>query len=188
MRGVLSCDKLFNVSKKKTAKTSKRKQVFPGKLPFILGLVFSLILAAILGYSVFQYQNSQEEAEGFFTCDKEGKVCELSQHIHADIDAVFCGEKINFPKEKGSLDLQHTHKELNLIHWHARVRVDPITRKPVDSTPMMLREFFKQVEQEIPTECRGQDAATTVLVNGVTKEEGLDYIWADGDKIEVVIE
>ncbi|MBI2195614.1 MAG: hypothetical protein HYU48_01045 [Candidatus Levybacteria bacterium] len=163
------------------------KKTFSRRLPFVLGLISSLILSAILGYSVFQFQNSEQEEEGFLACDKEGKVCELAQHIHADIGVSICGENINFSKEKGGSG-QHTHKELNKIHWEARIKVDKETRKPLDPTPMMLKSFFEEMEQEIPQSCNGEKAVTTVAVNGVKTELGLNYVWADGDIIEVVVE
>ncbi len=174
--------------KRKTARISKKRKSSFKKPLFVLGLIFSLVIAVVLGYSAFQYQNSEQEADGFFTCDKTGKVCELSQHIHGNIDVTICEEEVNFSKEKGSLGGQHTHKELDLIHWHTSIKVDPATRKPIDLTPIMLKSFFESMEQEIPQSCNGKAAQTAVMVNDVKTDLGLDYVWEDGDRINVIIQ
>lgn len=145
-----------------------------------------IVILTFLGYSVFTYQNSQQEKEGFFTCSKDGKICEISLHIHSEIQMNVCGEEIIFPKEKGNISKQHTHKEKNKLHWHATMKVDPTTRKPLDSTPLNLSSFLKQMEYELPKSCpQNIYPKLEVSVNGKNSEDKLNYIWEDADKISV---
>jgi len=141
------------------------------------------------GYSAYsQYKDSDYEVQGFLVCNPDKTICENSQHIHAYIEVNVCGKEVKFEKEKGRVDMQHTHKELNRIHWHARERVDPITLEPLDSKPRQLLSFLEQMEFEIPSSCDGKSTYSSLYVNGEFEQDGITYIWKDGDvlKLEVL--
>ena len=151
---------------------------------YILGALLIIALAGFLIFSVYSYQNSEQEKEGFFTCSQDGKVCELSQHIHAQIEVNTCGEKITFPKEKGELNKTHTHKERNKIHWHEKMQVDPATREPLDPTPLKISSFLQQMNYEFPNKCSdNSNPILSVTVNDSIVDKKLDYTWKEGDAI-----
>ena len=177
------------VTRKKTPshpKAKEKKSRFSSMLK-IGALVAVLALGGFLWYSVSTYQSSDEEQTGFLVCNKENTVCENSQHIHADIDVQVCGEEVEFGKEKGRTDKQHTHKEENKIHWHARMKVDPVTHKPLDPTVIALASFFEQMEYTFPTSCpTNPSPKMSVTINEKPAPDGLNSFWVDGDKIKVV--
>lgn len=152
-----------------------------------LFVFLAILIATFLGYSVFTYQNSDQEQEGFFTCSKDGKTCEISRHIHSEIEMNVCGEEIIFPKEKGNTSKQHTHKEKNKIHWqHESMPVDPITREPLDKTPLTISAFLEQMEHNFPNSCPNNNSPKIeVSVNGKIIKDGLNYVWKDADIISV---
>lgn len=170
--------------KKKSAKTPQKKRRNP-----LLFIVSGILLTFLIGfgvYSVVTYQNSSQEAEGFLTCNANKTKCELSQHIHADIKMTVCGEEITFPKEKGNINLQHTHKENNKLHWHARIKVDPQTQEPLDTTPMQLKAFLEQMDYTLPASCpNNANPVLSVEINATPTEKLLEYVWSDGDIITV---
>ena len=166
------------------AKSKKNKN----KLLQLLILILVIAGVGFLAYSGFAYEGSQEEQEGFFICNDEGTECELSQHIHADIEVNVCGEDIVFLRETGRTDEMHTHKEKNYMHWHARLKVDPETREPLgsDKSRTTIQAFFNQVEFTLPESCTNNpNPELTVTVNEQEVPEGLDYTWFDGDNIVV---
>lgn len=176
----------------------KKKQATPKKSPKkqpkkssnkILQILIGVVLLGIIGYliySVVVFEQSEQEKEGFFACNEDKTVCELSQHIHSDIDLTVCGEHIVFEKEKGRTDEQHTHKEKNLIHWHARLNVDPTTHEPLDPTRVQIQAFLDQMEYSLPQTCPDNPNPTlTVLINEKPSDMGLDYVWKDGDTITI---
>lgn len=151
---------------------------------YMLGIALVITLVGFLIFSVYSYQTSEQEKEGFFTCSPDGKVCELSQHIHAQIEVNVCGEKITLSKEEGELNKTHTHKESNTIHWHEKMQVDPITRKPLDPTLLKISSFLQQMNYEFPNRCSdNSNPILSVTVNGSEVSEKLDYTWKDGDAI-----
>lgn len=176
--------------KRHQQKTTKRVQKSSShRLVTAALLLVALTILGFLAYSAYSFKNSTYEQEGFITCDTQGAYCEESKHIHADVEVSLCGEEIQFPKEKGHTDKQHTHKERNKIHWHARIPVDPQTRDYVDPEPRRLVRFLEQMELPIPASCpTNASPTTTVSVNGEHNEEGLDYVWQDGDVIHVIVE
>lgn len=156
----------------------------------ILALLFVPLTLFLIWYGYMSYKayvNSEADTQGFFICNKEKTICELSQHIHANIEMVSCGKEVYFPKEQGKTDKQHTHKEQNLIHWHARERVDPTTKEPLDRIPRELRSFFVQMDYKISEKCDEHKAIFTLFVNGIEEKAGLDYIWKDKDKLKVIV-
>ncbi len=147
---------------------------------------------AYYGYTAYvSFKDSDYEAQGFLVCNEGNTRCENSQHIHANIEVVECGKQIYFEKEKGSTNFQHTHKEQNRIHWHARELVDPITREPLDKTPRQLKSFFEQVDYKGSDSCWDTDAKVTLFINGAEKASdtaALEYIWGDEENLKLVIE
>jgi len=145
------------------------------------------VVLAFLGYSVFTYKTSTQETEGFFTCNKEVTVCEISQHIHANLDLTVCGKEIKLEKEEGNTTTaQHTHKEENRLHWHSRLPADPKTRLPLDTTPLTLVSTLSDLGIAFPPNCpTNRNPKTSVSVNGLPQSSGLQYVWKDGDQIVV---
>ena len=166
-------------------KTVKKGQKNPKK-SFLLfvGITIIIALAGFLIFSVYSYQSSEQEKEGFFTCSQDGKICELSQHIHAQVEINVCGEKITLSKEEGELNKTHTHKESSTIHWHEKMQVDPATREPLDPTPLKISSFLQQMNYKFPNSCSdNSNPILSVTVNGSEVSEKLDYAWKDGDAI-----
>lgn len=176
--------KHIRIVRKKSSRSKTRWIV-----PALIGIAIC-ILIGFLAYSVISFKQSTYEAQGFITCDEGNTVCEESKHIHADIEVSICGKAIIFPKEKGNTDKQHTHKERNKIHWHARIPVDPQEYATyIDPSPRTLGAFMQQMELSIPATCGSLNRAQTrVEVNGATHNDGMSYVWQDGDIIHVIVE
>jgi hypothetical protein len=167
--------------------TRKRRTRTPSRSFWIsIATLAGVGIIGVLAYSVMMFQSSSYEKQGFITCNAENTVCEESKHIHADVHVTLCSNVINFPKEKGDTGKQHTHKERNKIHWHARINVDPVAQSYIDASPRRLSAFFEQMETPIPTTCNGKPAAVQVLANG--QAQTMDYVWSDGDLIHVIVE
>jgi hypothetical protein len=170
-------------------KTPKTKRKSP--LAKYLQLAITLIViggVGFLAYSGYKFQTSEQEEEGFFVCNTEGTECELSQHIHADIEVNVCGENVEFGREKGRTDEMHTHKEKNYMHWHARLKVDPETREPTGTQKdrTTLQAFLTQMEFEFPDSCPNNSEPTlSVFVNEEPNTQGLNYTWVDGDDVVI---
>lgn len=163
----------------------KKKAKKSASLAKYIAILVILGTIAYGAYAVYTFQHSEENTQGFFTCDKEGKVCQLSQHIHADIEANICGREVTFEKEKGRTDQTHTHKESNKIHWHAPLKVDPQTRLPLDPKPLQVSSFLAQMDFTLAACPQNPNPDLKVTVNGLDMPSKLDYVWQDGDKIEL---
>lgn len=167
----------------------KAHQKKKNPVPVIILITVGVVILGLIIYSVSVYKKSEESTKGFFICNKENTICELSEHIHADVHMTVCGQQVNFPKEKGRLDRQHTHKEKNKIHWHARIGVDPTTREPLDKTPLTIAAFLKEVDYTLPLSCpANQYPILSVIVNGNTAQDRLQYVWKDGEQIVMTYE
>ena len=146
-------------------------------------IIVSTLILGIL-YSVFYYYASGAEA-GLIVCKDENN-CEIAMHIHAELNIMSCGEKIYLSKEKGDLSKTHTHKEDNLLHWHDLTPIDQKTNKLIDPEELTIKASLEQLEIKLPEKCSGKNATLVVKVN--EKQESLDYVWKDKDKIIVVVE
>lgn len=144
------------------------------KKVIIVGIVLSLI--GFGAYSVYQYQSSEQESHGFFVCNEAKTKCLLSQHIHARLSLSVCGIPTNLPKEQGRLDHQHTHKEANLMHWHAQVSADPITQQAIEPNYLSVAEFFTEIGYKFPSSCPG---------NSQPQIHYSQLTWQDNDNIIV---
>lgn len=111
----------------------------------------------------------------------EKQKCYWTAHIHMTLSVTTNGQKQDLSFEKGELQEGHTHAEKGKIHWHATLPVDPQTKQITDYSSLKL----KAVLDEFKIDYQGKKV--TVIVNGETKPEGLDYIWQDGDKVDVAI-
>jgi len=174
-----------------------RNHYFPqGKIAWNPVLTLAIFFAVILGllFSVFTFYSEGGES-GIVVC-KTPEECTIAMHVHADIAVHLCGEDVSFPLETGLLSMAHTHKERNLIHWHDVEPVDPATEAMMDPSELTLKAFFEQMEMRFADGCIGDycngDAcpggaagAIKMSVNGVPSEEYENYVWKDGDEIEI---
>jgi len=159
----------------------------------------ALILLAVIGlsYSVYIVYTSGAAQRGVFVCISESE-CYWSAHIHAEVDVNICGEEYRFPVEKGPLNGPHTHEEKNLIHFHERLRIDPVTKEILDTKPLTLGSFFDNMEVSFDNDrvlnkingdlCNGQPGTVKMFVNGKPSSDFRDYVWKDGDKIIIVFD
>ena len=179
------------VKKTKKSSVAVKKKPNSRKRPLlsVIIVVLVLIVGGFFVYSALSFKNSNYEQHGFITCNPENTVCEESKHIHAEIEVSLCREDIQFPKEKGDTGKQHTHKERNKIHWHARLSLDPETKTYIDDTPRRLTAFFEQMDMTFPTSCPDNPTPQLIVrVNNEERPEGLDYVWQEGDDILVRVE
>ena len=112
----------------------------------------------------------------------EKQKCYYTAHVHLTLKIIENGQEVALSFEKGDLQKSHTHAEKDKIHWHATLPVDPKTKQITDYSALKL----KAVLDEFKINYQGKKV--TVLVNEQEKKEGVDYIWQDGDSVEVRIE
>lgn len=155
-------------------------------LKSITNIIIILVAAGaiiLIIYSVFYYYVSGAEG-GLIVCESAEK-CKIAMHIHADLRVEICGKHVPLPLEKGDLSATHTHKEEDYLHWHDLTPIDLNTRELLEPEEMTLKASLEQLEIELPDKCANKEAETIVTVNG--KEESLDYVWKDGDKIRIEV-
>lgn len=111
----------------------------------------------------------------------EKQKCYWTAHIHMTLTLTANGQKQDLSFEEGELQEGHTHAEKDKIHWHATLPVDPKTKQVTDYSSLKLKVVLDEFKTDY------QDKKVTVVVNGETKLEGLDYIWQDGDRIDIAI-
>ena len=174
------------------------------KKAFIVAAV--LIAAVAISYSLYFVYTSGAAERGVTVCITPDE-CYWSAHIHAEVNIDVCGdESYRFPVEEGPLDGPHTHEEKNLIHFHERLRYDPVTKEIFDTTPLTLGAFFDNMEVNFDSGrildkqagdlCNGQPGSVKMYVsrdwnrNELGKPEGnfRDYIWKDGDVITIIFD
>lgn len=148
-------------------------------------LILVFVLLAIPGFffvaSRFRGgERGVESEKPITTC--QGDKCFYTAHLHFNLDIFTAGQKQNLPFEKGNLESSHTHAEENFIHWHATLPVDSQTQQVTDWSLLKLKVVLDEFGINY------QDKKVNVLVNGQEKAEGLEYIWQDGDNVEVKIE
>lgn len=120
------------------------------------------------------------------TCQPENappdkQKCYYTAHPHFTLNLQVNGQKQDLPFEKGDLQKPHTHAEKNKIHWHATLSVDPQSKKVTDYSPLKL----SAVLDELGVQYQGKNVI--VVVNNQAKPVEIDYIWQDGDAIEIAI-
>lgn len=184
----------FKVSKNKQKKS-------PEKFRLLRNFVIGLALLAIAGLIVYSYQafkTSQIEQEGIVVCNREG-VCEKSIHIHSELNVLICGKEHKLPKEEGELSSIHTHKETNLLHFHERLRVDR-QGDILDPSPLTLANAVnKALGLQLTDNCigkycngnpcsSGKKGILRLEVNGQPNQNIPDYVWKDGDAIQLTFD
>lgn len=112
----------------------------------------------------------------------EQQKCYYTAHSHFTLKLVIDGKEQDLPFEKGDLQKPHTHADKNKIHWHATLPVDPKTKKVTDYSQFQVKNVLDEFQINY------QGKKVMVVVNNQAKPEGLDYIWQDGDTIEVSIQ
>ncbi len=112
----------------------------------------------------------------------EKQKCYYTAHIHMNLHVINGGQTVDLSFEKGDLQKSHTHAEKNKIHWHVTLPVDPKSKQITDYSPLRLKAVLDEFQINY------QGKKINVLVNGQEKSEGVDYIWQDGDTVEVKIE
>lgn len=148
--------------------------------------VVVLMGIGVLGYGLW-YQTTAKPDEDFVAC-QDGQ-CLWSSHIHAELHITACGEELPLAKEEGELEGLHTHKEDHRLHWHQTVEVtDAQSKMPIDPAVLTIRQSLADLDLTLP-ECQpGKEAVVRGVVNGQPDGDILDYRWADGDVIELVVE
>lgn len=148
-------------------------------------LILILVILGVVGF--FYLANKFGSGEKSVTSEKPIITCQNDQcfytaHLHFHLNLVIDGKEQDLPYEKGDLQKSHTHAEKNTIHWHATLLVDKNTNQVTNYSSLKLKVVLDQMEINY------QDKKVTVKVNGQEKSEGLDYVWKDGDKVEVNIQ
>jgi len=171
---------------------------FSGKkkkwLSYYIPKIFTIIGVLLIAYSLYYFNVTGAETEGITVC--EAGECFWAAHIHAEIHASVCGEEIKFGLEKGSLSGTHTHKERGKVHFHERLPVDPETKEVIDFELVTMDSFFKSLGIIYNTDCLGDKCTADLCngelgelimtVNGKVNNDLNEYIWKDGDEIEIL--
>lgn len=149
----------------------------------------------------FTGETGVKSDEGLTFCEPENapldkQKCYFTAHRHFHFDINVCGEKRILSYETGDLQKAHTHVETGKIHWHGLLPVDPETQEVTDYSQLELRNMF--AELKIPAsessiynykngdKCpSGETGELKVFINGEEKQNFLDYIVKDKDKIKV---
>jgi hypothetical protein len=163
-------------------------------------LVIAAVVLAVAGYfaySLRQYYSEGADA-GIMTCDAQGQNCKLSVHVHADVDASVCGQKIRFPLETGALDDAHTHKEPGKIHLHTTLPYDPATDTILDTRVFTLGRFMDNMGVRLTStclgdkcngdDCNGHPGTLMMTVNDQFNSQFRDYVWHDHDEITLTFQ
>ena len=158
----------------------------------IAAIIVAFLVVGLLAFSVqHYYERTEETGEREFFC--AGEECFVTMHIHSDVEFDLCGEDFNLGREEAQLDEVHTHKESNLLHWHAPLSADPQTQEILDYSNLTLENTFASLERTLNSTCfehwctgnicNGRTAELTIEVNEVEPIEKEKYVWNDGDKI-----
>ena len=158
-------------AKKKTKKASisAPKSQPPLKNALIgLGVIGALALGI---YSIQTYNKTEIE-----TVTVPGV-----EHIHATLLVTICGKKFNLPRNTGNTENSHTHKEENTLHWHAKTVSENVRNMKYVEDELL--------EDKFPKECKkGVKTKTSLTVNGQNRIDAQNYLWQDGDKLELTFE
>lgn len=189
-------------SNKKQSPSKKAHKGISRNVQILIFIIALAALGAIGYYSIKQYEATQAEQVGIVICNEEK--CEKSIHIHADIYASVCGERIRFPKNAGSVIEQHTHAEQDYMHLHIKFEVDRETGEPLETAPHEISNFFENVKipfSSNPATLGGYTVGSTcpdgkeltqadlkMTVNGQDTTEFEHYMWQDGDDIRITFE
>jgi len=106
----------------------------------------------------------------------EQQNCYWTAHIHATIKITKSGGKVQIEFEQGELEEGHTHAEENKLHWHGLLSVDSQTKEVIDWSPLYVSKILDNLGILI-------EGYPKYILNG--EEVNSDYIWQDGDVIEI---
>lgn len=149
-----------------------------------------LILVVLLVIGFF-YVARLFSGEGGITSDKpvvfcipensppDKQECYYTAHDHFQLSVFLGGKEQNIKFEEGDLEEGHTHAQKNKIHWHSTLPVDPLTKQVNNWSEHSVSAALQELGFVYP------DKRATLIVNGQVEEKGLNYIWEDGDVIEV---
>ena len=167
------------------------------KRPVLLFFGYMVLLAFLgyVAYSVHYYLTNVESFEEYQVCFEDK--CIKTFHMHSDINIFLCDELVLLPLEHGSLAGPHTHKERNLIHYHERLPYDPVSKKLLDTRPLVLGSFMQAMDIRFDSNCvgkycngdpcpDGKIGTVRMSVNGVPSAEFERFVWKDGDDIKIV--
>lgn len=159
-------------------------------LAVLTGVVFLI-------YSVLEYRKTGVAERGLVTC--VGEQCYWTAHIHALVRINVCGQEISLPKLVGPLSGVHTHTEENILHWHDRLLIDPVSRKPIDPWVLTIGSGLDILSITMATDgimeekngdlCPdGKEGTLKFFVNGVPYFPDPHYVWEDRDIIDIVFD
>ena len=167
--------------------------------PLVKALI-GLVILAILGffaYSLQQYYGHNTES-GVMICDTNGQDCQLSVHVHANVDATVCGEKLRLPLETGGVDGPHTHKERNRIHLETVLPFDPAAQRITDTTKMQLGTFFDVMGVRLTETCiadrcngdpcNGKPGMLALTIDGQQVQEIRAHVWTDEETMTLTFQ
>jgi hypothetical protein len=153
-----------------------------------------IIIFVVLGFGAFFFvanrfstgEKGVESQKPITYCQTDK--CYYTAHPHMELRVTQDGVVKDLGYEQGDLQKPHTHAEKNVIHaeknvihWHSTLSVDPHTKEVTDYSPLKLKVAL----MEMGINYEGKNIK--VSVSSVEKQEGLEYIWQDGDKVEVFI-
>lgn len=169
--------------------TSKPARQEPSLKNALLGLsLITLLAGGIYSYNI--YKNSKIETTGLTVCNDQD-VCEKSMHIHTKVDVTVCGKPTSLFKETGNLADTHTHKEDDLLHWHDKVKVDKDGNTTGGEEDRKIRSIIDlYLKDNLPRSCttKGPTGKFKLTVNNIVVEDVENYVWKDGDKLELTYE
>jgi len=162
------------------------------------GIVMGVIIVLGFGllYSLYSFLESDLD-EGLYFCEKEN--CYWAPgDMHASVTIKICGQEVPLPKNFGSDQEVHTHREKNVLHFEYRLAANIETKKILDTSPLQLGTFFRKANITFNENClgstcngmlcAGKKAELYMLVNGKESSTFERYVWSDKDRIEINFE
>jgi hypothetical protein len=156
------------------------------KIKSIIGILV-VVIAIFIFFWIANLFGTGEKAQSekpLVICNPPGALpeqqkCNWTAHIHAIVRLFKNGKEIPVKFEKGKLEGQHTHSELNKIHWHGLIPVDPKTKEVVDLSALEVQKIVAHIDLS-------HEGMPKFIVNN--REVDPSYIWKDGDNIEIKYE
>jgi len=151
------------------------------------------VLFLFLGYLVAGFYEVGGE-RGVVVCGPEG--CDLVLRWHSQLHMTICGEDYHLPLEAGDLNVLHTHKKLDQLHFHSLMKTDETGNEILEPEKLATGGLFKQWDIRFTDECfvdycngdscpDGTTGKLSMTVNDVPKAEFGDYSYKDGDEIRI---
>lgn len=182
-----------NAPRTRTKSAKSRPAAAPNSQPSFKNALLGLGLVALVAIGIYSYnvyKNSEIETIGLTVCNDQ-EVCEKSMHIHTEVDVTVCGKPTSLFKETGNLADTHTHKEDDLLHWHDKVKVDKNGNTTGGEEDRKIRSIIDlYLKDNLPQSCttKGPTGKFKLTVNNTIVEDVENYVWKDGDKLELTYE